>query len=70
MSPEFCVTLKFMVLNIESLTAVIKDLEILKNEAAEKKFPDNELLRRLSGVLKDIEHCQRASTELLSHSTR
>uniref|UniRef100_H2RKM7 [histone H3]-trimethyl-L-lysine(4) demethylase n=1 Tax=Takifugu rubripes TaxID=31033 RepID=H2RKM7_TAKRU len=48
---------------------VIKDLEILKNEAAEKKFPDNELLRRLSGVLKDIEHCHRASTELLSHST-
>lgn len=59
-----------MALNIKSLLAVIKDLEVLKSEAAEKKFPDNELLRRLSGVLKDIEHCQRASTELLGRSTR
>lgn len=39
---------------------------MLKAEAAEKKFPDNELLRKLNTVLKDIEHCQRTSTELLS----
>lgn len=58
-----------MVLNNKSLIAVIKDLEMLKNEAAEKKFPDNELLRKLSAVLKDVEHCQRTSTELLSDST-
>lgn len=37
-------------------------------EAAEKKFPDNELLRKLNTVLKDIEHCQQRSTELLSNS--
>lgn len=54
-----------VVLN-QSLIAVVKDLETLKNEAAEKKFPDNELLRRLSGVLKDIERCERTSSELLS----
>lgn len=59
----------FMVLNIKSLVAVIEDLEKLKNEAAEKKFPDNELLRKLGAVLKDIDHCQQKSTELLSHST-
>ncbi|CAG03939.1 unnamed protein product, partial [Tetraodon nigroviridis] len=47
----------------------IEDLDMLKNEATEKKFPDNELLRRLSGVLKDIEHCQRTSAELLSDSS-
>uniref|UniRef100_A0A3Q3NP64 [histone H3]-trimethyl-L-lysine(4) demethylase n=1 Tax=Mastacembelus armatus TaxID=205130 RepID=A0A3Q3NP64_9TELE len=35
----------------------IDDLEMLKNEAAEKKFPDNELLRKLNTVLKNIEHC-------------
>ncbi|KAM8754570.1 lysine-specific demethylase 5C isoform 2-T2 [Acanthopagrus schlegelii] len=46
----------------------IEDLELLKAEAAEKKFPDNELLRKLNTVLKDIEHCQRTSTELLSDS--
>ncbi|XP_070765768.1 lysine-specific demethylase 5C [Enoplosus armatus] len=44
-------------------------LELLKTEAAEKKFPDNELLRKLNTVLKDIEHCQQTSTELLSNST-
>lgn len=59
-----------MVLNNKSLIAVIQDLEVLKNEAAEKKFPDNELLRKLSAVLKDIEHCQRTSTELLGDSPR
>ncbi|XP_054464440.1 lysine-specific demethylase 5C isoform X2 [Anoplopoma fimbria] len=46
----------------------IDDLEVLKNEAAEKKFPDNELLRKLNTVLKDIERCQQTSTELLSNS--
>uniref|UniRef100_A0A8C4DGT8 [histone H3]-trimethyl-L-lysine(4) demethylase n=1 Tax=Dicentrarchus labrax TaxID=13489 RepID=A0A8C4DGT8_DICLA len=34
----------------------INDLEMLKTEAAERKFPDNELLRKLNTVLKDIEH--------------
>lgn len=46
----------------------IEELELLKAEAAEKKFPDNELLRKLNTVLKDIEHCQQTSTELLSNS--
>lgn len=69
MSPEFCCQAKVYGFK-HRIFAVIKDLEILKNEAAEKKFPDNELLRRLGGVLKDIEHCQRASTELLRHSPR
>ncbi|KAM8830696.1 lysine-specific demethylase 5C isoform 1-T1 [Synchiropus picturatus] len=46
----------------------ISDLEALKAEAAEKKFPDNELLRKLNTVLKDVEHCQRSSTELLTRS--
>uniref|UniRef100_A0A3Q2WLJ0 [histone H3]-trimethyl-L-lysine(4) demethylase n=1 Tax=Haplochromis burtoni TaxID=8153 RepID=A0A3Q2WLJ0_HAPBU len=32
-------------------------------EAAEKKFPDNELLRKLNTVLKDIAHCQEKSTD-------
>ncbi|XP_061909452.1 lysine-specific demethylase 5C isoform X2 [Entelurus aequoreus] len=43
-------------------------LEMLKNEAAEKKFPDNELLRKLNNVLKDIEYSQQKSTELLTNS--
>lgn len=47
---------------------MVKDLELLKNEAAEKKFPDNELLRKLGAVLKDIERCQRTSAELLGNS--
>uniref|UniRef100_A0AAQ4Q7I5 [histone H3]-trimethyl-L-lysine(4) demethylase n=1 Tax=Gasterosteus aculeatus aculeatus TaxID=481459 RepID=A0AAQ4Q7I5_GASAC len=34
---------------------------------AEKKFPDNELLRKLNTVLKDIERCHLTSTELLSN---
>ncbi|XP_040008024.1 lysine-specific demethylase 5C isoform X1 [Xiphias gladius] len=46
----------------------IDDLKMLKMEAAEKKFPDNELLRKLNTVLKDIEHCQKTSTELLTNS--
>ncbi|XP_040050456.1 lysine-specific demethylase 5C isoform X1 [Gasterosteus aculeatus] len=45
----------------------IDDLERLKVEAAEKKFPDNELLRKLNTVLKDIERCHLTSTELLSN---
>ncbi|KAM9828965.1 lysine-specific demethylase 5C isoform X1 [Syngnathus typhle] len=44
-------------------------LETLKTEAAERKFPDNELLRKLNTVLKDIEHCQQKSTELLADSS-
>uniref|UniRef100_A0A8C2XFK1 [histone H3]-trimethyl-L-lysine(4) demethylase n=1 Tax=Cyclopterus lumpus TaxID=8103 RepID=A0A8C2XFK1_CYCLU len=36
--------------------------------AVEKKFPDNELLRKLNTVVKDIERCQQTSTELLSNS--
>ncbi|XP_036434959.1 lysine-specific demethylase 5C isoform X1 [Colossoma macropomum] len=46
----------------------IKDLEVLKEEAAERKFPDNELLQRLSGVMDDIHRCQSRSTELLNGS--
>ncbi|XP_061591220.1 lysine-specific demethylase 5C isoform X2 [Cololabis saira] len=46
----------------------IEDLEKLKAEAAEKKFPDNELLRKLNTVLKDIESCKKTSAELLTNS--
>lgn len=46
----------------------ISELERLKMEATEKKFPDNELLRKLNTVLDDIEHCQKTSVELLSNS--
>ncbi|XP_029910764.1 lysine-specific demethylase 5C isoform X2 [Myripristis murdjan] len=47
----------------------IDDLEMLKKEAAEKKFPDNELLQKLNTVIKDVQHCQQTSTELLSNSS-
>uniref|UniRef100_A0A8C7F8Y6 [histone H3]-trimethyl-L-lysine(4) demethylase n=1 Tax=Oncorhynchus kisutch TaxID=8019 RepID=A0A8C7F8Y6_ONCKI len=43
-----------------------KYLEVLKAEAAEKKFPDNELLQRLNTVLTDTHNCQQTSTELLN----
>ncbi|XP_051913897.1 lysine-specific demethylase 5C isoform X1 [Hippocampus zosterae] len=43
-------------------------LETLKTEAAERKFPDNELLRKLNTVLKDIEYCEQKSTELLANA--
>uniref|UniRef100_A0A673M032 [histone H3]-trimethyl-L-lysine(4) demethylase n=1 Tax=Sinocyclocheilus rhinocerous TaxID=307959 RepID=A0A673M032_9TELE len=46
----------------------IKDLEVLKGEAADKKFPNNELLQRLNTVLADIHKCESSSTELLSNS--
>ncbi|XP_060929999.1 lysine-specific demethylase 5C [Limanda limanda] len=46
----------------------INDLETLKTEASDKKFPDNELLRKLNKVLKDIERCQQTSNELLEKS--
>uniref|UniRef100_A0A672TCU2 [histone H3]-trimethyl-L-lysine(4) demethylase n=1 Tax=Sinocyclocheilus grahami TaxID=75366 RepID=A0A672TCU2_SINGR len=46
----------------------IKDLEVLKEEAADKKFPNNELLQRLNTVLADIQKCESSSTELLSNS--
>ncbi|MFT7814238.1 lysine-specific demethylase 5C-like isoform X3 [Arapaima gigas] len=46
----------------------IQELEALKEEATERKFPSNELLQRLNGVLSDIEHCQTTSKELLSNS--
>uniref|UniRef100_A0A673Y2K9 [histone H3]-trimethyl-L-lysine(4) demethylase n=1 Tax=Salmo trutta TaxID=8032 RepID=A0A673Y2K9_SALTR len=41
----------------------VTDLEVLKAEAAEKKFPDNELLQRLNTALTDTQHCQHTSTE-------
>lgn len=40
----------------------------LKEEAAERKFPDNELLQRLTVVMDDIQRCQSRSTELLNGS--
>ncbi|KAK1897745.1 Lysine-specific demethylase 5C [Dissostichus eleginoides] len=43
----------------------IADLELLKTEAVERNFPDNELLRKLNTVLKDIERCQKTSTDFL-----
>ncbi|XP_036387743.1 lysine-specific demethylase 5C isoform X1 [Megalops cyprinoides] len=46
----------------------IQELESLKEEAAERKFPDNELLQRLKTVIGDIQHCQTVSTELLTNS--
>ncbi|KAI1891193.1 hypothetical protein AGOR_G00162430 [Albula goreensis] len=46
----------------------IQDLESLKEEAAERKFPNNELLQRLKSVMNDIKHCQTVSTEILTNS--
>ncbi|XP_059379930.1 lysine-specific demethylase 5C-like isoform X2 [Carassius carassius] len=46
----------------------IKYLEVLKGEAADKKFPNNELLQRLNTVFVDIHKCESSSTELLSNS--
>ncbi|CAL9703426.1 unnamed protein product [Knipowitschia caucasica] len=46
----------------------IEALEKLKIEAGEKKFPDNELLRKLNKVLNKIEDCKKSSAELLSLS--
>uniref|UniRef100_A0A672TDD4 [histone H3]-trimethyl-L-lysine(4) demethylase n=1 Tax=Sinocyclocheilus grahami TaxID=75366 RepID=A0A672TDD4_SINGR len=43
-------------------------IEVLKEEAADKKFPNNELLQRLNTVLADIQKCESSSTELLSNS--
>ncbi|KAJ8411958.1 hypothetical protein AAFF_G00142250 [Aldrovandia affinis] len=43
-----------------------RELERLKEEATEKKFPDNELLHRLNTVMSDIQHCQTVGTELLT----
>ncbi|KAI4786149.1 hypothetical protein KUCAC02_037316, partial [Chaenocephalus aceratus] len=47
----------------------IADLELLKTEAAERKFPDNELLRKLNTVLKDIERCQKTSVDFLGSNS-
>uniref|UniRef100_A0A673Y271 [histone H3]-trimethyl-L-lysine(4) demethylase n=1 Tax=Salmo trutta TaxID=8032 RepID=A0A673Y271_SALTR len=44
----------------------VTDLEVLKAEAAEKKFPDNELLQRLNTALTDTQHCQHTSTERMT----
>uniref|UniRef100_A0A3P9KU32 [histone H3]-trimethyl-L-lysine(4) demethylase n=1 Tax=Oryzias latipes TaxID=8090 RepID=A0A3P9KU32_ORYLA len=43
----------------------IEDLDKLKLEAAEKNFPDNELLRKLNTVFKDIGSCRQKSAELI-----
>lgn len=48
----------------------IKSLEELKVEATERKFPDNELLQRLTSVLSDAQKCQRTSAELLDGSQK
>lgn len=50
------------------LSSGIEDLEVLKAEAADKKFPNNELLQRLNTVLADIQKCESNSSELLSGS--
>uniref|UniRef100_A0A3B3HU09 [histone H3]-trimethyl-L-lysine(4) demethylase n=1 Tax=Oryzias latipes TaxID=8090 RepID=A0A3B3HU09_ORYLA len=41
----------------------IEDLDKLMLEAAEKKFPDNELLRKLNTVFKDIGSCRQKSAD-------
>lgn len=38
----------------------------LKEEASERKFPDNELLQRLTAAMADVQRCQSRSTELLN----
>ncbi len=55
-------------LNVCFLSSDIKVLEVLKEEAADKKFPNNELLQRLNTALTDIQKCESSSTELLSNS--
>uniref|UniRef100_A0A8C2XAX7 [histone H3]-trimethyl-L-lysine(4) demethylase n=1 Tax=Cyclopterus lumpus TaxID=8103 RepID=A0A8C2XAX7_CYCLU len=46
----------------------IDDLKMLKMEAVEKKFPDNELLRKLNTVVKDIERCHYKHLRIVSLS--
>lgn len=38
----------------------------LKEEASERKFPDNELLQRLTTAMADVQRCQSRSAELLN----
>lgn len=38
----------------------------LKEEAADRKFPDNELLQRLTVVMDDVQRCQNRSMALLN----
>uniref|UniRef100_A0A8C1PWB1 [histone H3]-trimethyl-L-lysine(4) demethylase n=1 Tax=Cyprinus carpio TaxID=7962 RepID=A0A8C1PWB1_CYPCA len=45
-------------------------LLVILIEAADKKFPSNELLQRLNTVLVDIHKCESSSTELLSNSQK
>ncbi|XP_061074889.1 lysine-specific demethylase 5C isoform X2 [Conger conger] len=52
----------------EGRKIAIQELETLKEEAAERKFPDNELLQRLNKAMSHIEQCQTSCTELLSNS--
>ncbi|TSL97329.1 Lysine-specific demethylase 5C [Bagarius yarrelli] len=44
----------------------IKNLTALKEEATERKFPDNELLQKLTVVLEEIQMCQSRSGEILN----
>uniref|UniRef100_A0A3B3S562 [histone H3]-trimethyl-L-lysine(4) demethylase n=1 Tax=Paramormyrops kingsleyae TaxID=1676925 RepID=A0A3B3S562_9TELE len=46
----------------------VEELEALRTEAAERKFPDNEVSQRLNAALSDIEHCQAVSGQLISGS--
>ncbi|TRY98413.1 hypothetical protein DNTS_004962 [Danionella cerebrum] len=46
----------------------IKALEVLREEAEDKKFPNNEILQRLNTVFTDIEKCERSATELITNS--
>lgn len=51
------------------VSADVEQLEALRTEAAERKFPDNEVSQRLNAALSDIERCQAVSGQLISGSS-
>nr|XP_015207475.1 PREDICTED: lysine-specific demethylase 5C [Lepisosteus oculatus] len=48
--------------------AGVEELQALRDEATERKFPDNELLQRLNTTIADTEHSVTVCGELLTHT--
>ncbi|XP_069040069.1 lysine-specific demethylase 5C isoform X2 [Lepisosteus oculatus] len=46
----------------------VEELQALRDEATERKFPDNELLQRLNTTIADTEHSVTVCGELLTHT--
>uniref|UniRef100_W5NBL3 Lysine-specific demethylase-like domain-containing protein n=1 Tax=Lepisosteus oculatus TaxID=7918 RepID=W5NBL3_LEPOC len=52
----------------ESEETGLEELQALRDEATERKFPDNELLQRLNTTIADTEHSVTVCGELLTHT--